>query len=57
MTLDSGLWGVEVCLDLNTEYLYKYVVDGTWTYDPTQPSVGDGYGDYNNVIEPMTSCP
>ena len=29
---------------------YKFVVDGEWTYDPTQPSTEDGIGGKNNSI-------
>ena len=29
---------------------YKFVVDGDWTYDPTQPETDDGLGGRNNMI-------
>ena len=29
---------------------YKFVVDGEWTYDPTQPTTEDGIGGKNNSI-------
>eukprot|EP00195_Chlamydomonas_chlamydogama_P000584 CAMPEP_0202922760 /NCGR_PEP_ID=MMETSP1392-20130828/78093_1 /ASSEMBLY_ACC=CAM_ASM_000868 /TAXON_ID=225041 /ORGANISM="Chlamydomonas chlamydogama, Strain SAG 11-48b" /LENGTH=614 /DNA_ID=CAMNT_0049616405 /DNA_START=224 /DNA_END=2068 /DNA_ORIENTATION=- len=32
-------------------YYYKYVIDNTWTVDPTAPKVLDTAGNYNNVLE------
>ena len=29
---------------------YKFVVDGNWTYDPTQSTTDDGIGGKNNKI-------
>jgi hypothetical protein len=29
---------------------FKYIVDGTWTTAPSQPSVDDGTGNVNNVV-------
>ena len=29
---------------------YKFVVDGDWTHDPTQPTIDDGLGGKNNLI-------
>ena len=33
------------------KYQYKYLVDGAWTYDPTQPCVPDSFGSWNNIVE------
>lgn len=32
-------------------YFYKFIVDGTWTVDPSAPKVIDTSGNYNNVLE------
>ncbi|GAX74509.1 hypothetical protein CEUSTIGMA_g1958.t1 [Chlamydomonas eustigma] len=32
-------------------YFYKFIVNGTWTVDPTAPKVIDTEGNYNNVLE------
>jgi len=32
-------------------YQYKYVVDGRWVYDISQPHVDDGSGNWNNYVE------
>ena len=32
-------------------YQYKYLVDGQWCYDNTQPFVPDSFGSYNNIVE------
>ncbi|KAG1671554.1 hypothetical protein FOA52_011276 [Chlamydomonas sp. UWO 241] len=32
-------------------YYYKFIVDGTWTVDPSAPKVIDVSGNYNNVLE------
>ena len=32
------------------DHEYKFVVDGDWTHDPTQPTVDDGLGGKNNLI-------
>ena len=29
---------------------YKFVIDGSWTHDPTQPSTEDGLGGLSNTI-------
>ena len=31
-------------------YQYKFVVDGTWTAAPSQPTVDDGTGNLNNLV-------
>jgi len=47
----DGLW--EVTLDLaDGEYLYKFVVDGTWRHDETNPNTADdGFGGLNSVLD------
>jgi glycogen debranching enzyme len=32
-----------------TDCQYKFIVDGTWTYDGSQPTISDGQGGLNNV--------
>ena len=47
---DDGLWRASIELEPG-EYLYKFVVDGTWVEDPGNPeSVDDGYGGVNSVL-------
>lgn len=59
MTLgDGGLWSVALTLPQNLALHYKFVVDGTWKPDPSNPEtrVDDGYGGKNSVVDPL-SCP
>ena len=47
---DDGLWRTSIELEPG-EYLYKFVVDGTWVEDPGNPeSVDDGYGGVNSIL-------
>jgi 1,4-alpha-glucan branching enzyme len=47
---DNGLWRTTVELTPGT-YQYKFVVDGTWVEDPSNPeTVDDGYGGVNSVL-------
>jgi 1,4-alpha-glucan branching enzyme len=47
---DDGLWRASIELEPG-EYLYKFVVDGTWVEDPGNPeSVDDGYGGVNSIL-------
>lgn len=47
---DDGVWRASIDLEPG-EYLYKFVVDGTWVEDPGNPeSVDDGYGGTNSVL-------
>ncbi len=32
-------------------YQYKYVVDGDWKYDPTEPLLDDQHGSFNNTLK------
>jgi len=32
-------------------HLYKYIVDGTWTHDPSVPTVPNEFGSLNNIAE------
>ncbi|MDO9173077.1 MAG: glycogen-binding domain-containing protein, partial [bacterium] len=46
----GGVWAVVVPLDEGT-YEYKFVVDGAWRQDPTNPDgKDDGYGGQNSVV-------
>ncbi len=49
---DEGGGVFTITLDLSAgEYLYKYVVDGSWTVDPNAPGrVDDGFGGENGVF-------
>ena len=33
------------------KHQYKFIVDGKWQYDETAPTVEDGYGSKNNIVE------
>ncbi len=47
---DDGRWRASIELEPG-EYLYKFVVDGTWMEDPGNPeSADDGYGGVNSVL-------
>ena len=47
---DDGLWRTSIELEPG-EYVYKFVVDGTWMEDPGNPdTVDDGYGGVNSVL-------
>jgi 1,4-alpha-glucan branching enzyme len=47
---DDGLWRTSIELEPG-EYVYKFVVDGTWIEDPGNPdSVDDGYGGVNSIL-------
>jgi 5'-AMP-activated protein kinase, regulatory beta subunit len=37
-------------------YQYKFIVDGEWQYDPSQPAMYDERSNVNNVIEVWNSC-
>lgn len=38
-------------------YFYKFIVDGTWTVDPSGPKVIDTAGNYNNILSVPTRPP
>lgn len=47
----SGIWRVVIPLGRGV-YQYKFIVDGSWTQDPSNPkSADDGYGGKNSVVE------
>lgn len=47
----DGLWTVSLELAPG-KYLYKFIVDGEWLPDPTNPDKeDDGYGSFNSIIE------
>ena len=48
---ENGLW--VIVLKLNSgKHTYKFVVDGNWYYDQTNPNIeDDGYGGTNSFIE------
>ena len=46
---DAGLWTVSVALKPG-RYQYKFVVDGDWRLDPSNPdSADDGSGNMNSI--------
>ncbi len=46
----DGIFEVVVALDPGT-WAYKFVVDGTWLSDPSNPEgVDDGYGGFNSLL-------
>jgi hypothetical protein len=50
--LKQGNYFFGVFFDLpDGVYQYKYVVDGRWVYDISQPHVDDGSGNWNNYVE------
>ena len=47
----DGVWKVTRHLEPG-KHLYKFVVDGVWQADPTNPNKEkDGFGGYNSVVE------
>ena len=46
----DGSFAVTINLPVGTREEYKFIVDGEWTHDPSQPSVRDASGNSNNVI-------
>ena len=50
MSQRDGVWAQTLRLTPG-EWVYKFVVDGTWKYDPQGDSlIDDGYGGYNNTF-------
>jgi len=48
---DDGVWSIVMALRPGQEYQYKFVVDGTWITDETNPaSAGDGFGGVNSLV-------
>jgi hypothetical protein len=53
---DDGTWELTLILEPGA-WEYKFVEDGIWKTDPTNPNkVADGYGGHNSLIE-VPSCP
>jgi glycosidase len=58
MTHQGSNWVVTIDIPYNTPVQYKYLEDGTnWVLDPTQPTTGDGNGNTNNLLAPVTCNP
>lgn len=50
MTLVNGVWKTTVPLT-GGKHHYKYIIDGSWHTDPSNPIIeDDGYGNQNSVI-------
>lgn len=49
--VDSG-FAKKVELPLGQKILYKFVVDGNWTTDPSAPQEDDGASNVNNILTP-----
>ncbi|KAH8920583.1 carbohydrate-binding module family 48 protein [Atractiella rhizophila] len=49
--LESGGFSKKVTLPHSTKVLYKYVVDGVWKPNDSQPTERDDSGNVNNVFE------
>ncbi|MBZ4663705.1 MAG: hypothetical protein JG776_1420 [Caloramator sp.] len=48
---EKGVWSIELTLNPG-EYKYKFVVDGNWITDPSNPNqADDGYGGKNSVVK------
>jgi len=48
---DDGTWSIVMALRPGQDYQYKFVVDGSWLSDETNPaSAGDGFGGVNSVV-------
>mmetsp|Transcript_10803 Transcript_10803/g.28918 ORF Transcript_10803/g.28918 Transcript_10803/m.28918 type:complete len:214 (-) Transcript_10803:1167-1808(-) len=50
MMAKDGVWSAVVKLPKG-KHEFKFIVDGEWMYDLTQPHEPDETGNYNNVIE------
>ncbi|KAL9584657.1 MAG: hypothetical protein Q9212_001993 [Teloschistes hypoglaucus] len=49
---EDGVFVKQVELPLGQTILYKFVVDGNWTTDPTAPQEDDGANNVNNLLTP-----
>jgi len=48
---DDGVWSIVMALRPGAEYQYKFVVDGSWLTDETNPATADdGFGGVNSVV-------
>lgn len=51
MTKEGGVFTITLTLDKGT-YAYKFIADGTWVADPSNPNTkDDGYNGFNSVVE------
>uniref|UniRef100_A0A7S0ZJH6 AMP-activated protein kinase glycogen-binding domain-containing protein n=1 Tax=Timspurckia oligopyrenoides TaxID=708627 RepID=A0A7S0ZJH6_9RHOD len=46
---DGKSWSIDLDMNLG-KYLYKFVVDGNWWFDTSEPNEADPYGSHNNVL-------
>lgn len=53
MTRSGGLWRATTTVPFDKPVQYKFVVDGTWTVHPTDPTIKNG-NDTNNVFAGTT---
>ena len=48
---DDGVWGITIKLS-SGKYVYKFIADGNWEYDESNPSFeDDGYGGINSIVK------
>ncbi|MBX3199835.1 MAG: hypothetical protein KF894_16990 [Labilithrix sp.] len=57
MAKKGGVWSVDIPIPLSTPIQYKFVVDGEWVIDPTQPTVTDANNNTNNTFAGKTCDP
>ncbi|VBB18145.1 hypothetical protein YASMINEVIRUS_608 [Yasminevirus sp. GU-2018] len=50
MTKENSVYVIDVHLNSNKTYYYKFIVDGVWMYDIMKPNCNDGFNSFNNVI-------
>ena len=46
------VWSTQIKLPDNVDqvYRYKFIVDGDWVYDSSQPTVANDHGSFDNYI-------
>ena len=48
----SEVWSTQIKLPDNVDqvYRYKFIVDGDWVYDSSQPTVANDHGSFDNYF-------
>lgn len=57
MVKKGGAWSADVRIPLATPVQYKFIVDGVWKVDPSQPTITDANDNTNNVFAGKTCEP